>query len=216
MGENKLRRKGILIVVSGFAGCGKGTLMKCLLRDYENYALSVSMTTRKPRPGEIHGREYFFVSREEFEKKIEEDGLIEYACYVENYYGTPRAYVEEKMAEGKDVILEIEIQGALKIKKRFPDSILIFVMPPSAEVLYERLMNRGTESPEVIEKRMRRAAEESQGIEEYDYIVVNDELEACADRIHQIICSAHSTPERNEEFIQNIRKDLGRIWKGEK
>ena len=129
--ENAVNQKGILIVVSGFAGTGKGTLMKRLLQDYDNYALSVSMTTRSPRPGERDGIEYFFVTKEAFEEKIAQDGLVEYACYVGNYYGTPRAYVEEKLGEGKDVILEIEIQGALKIKEKFPDSVLIFVMPPS-------------------------------------------------------------------------------------
>ena len=137
-----MKKRGLLIVVSGFAGSGKGTLMKRLTGDYDNYALSVSMTTRKPRPGEVHGREYFFVTKEEFEQKIQDDGLIEYAVYVENYYGTPRAYVEEQMAKGKNVVLEIEIQGALKVKERFPEAVLIFVLPPSVKELYRRLKER--------------------------------------------------------------------------
>lgn len=211
-----MARKGILIVVSGFAGTGKGTLMKNLLEKYDNYALSISMTTRNPRGTEKDGVEYFFVSKEAFEEKIKQDGLIEYACYVGNYYGTPRAYVESQLEAGKDVILEIEIQGALKIKEKYPDSLLIFVMPPSAEVLKNRLVGRGTETPDVIEKRMRRAVEESEGIEKYDYIVVNDDLEVCTKDLHNIIRSAHEKPERNIEFIENIREELAQMWKGDK
>lgn len=203
-----MNRKGILVVVSGFAGCGKGTLMKRLLSDYDCYALSVSMTTRNPRPGEVHGREYFFVSKEEFERTIKEGGLIEYACYVEHYYGTPRAYVEEQLEQGKNVILEIETQGALSIKERFPEAALIFVLPPSVEELHRRLVNRGTEDAEVIKKRMHRAAGEAKEIEKYDYIVVNDDLDTCVEELHDIIEAAHHTTKKNEEFIQGIRNDL--------
>ena len=128
-----MREKGILIVVSGFSGSGKGTIMKELLKQYDNYALSISATTRNPRPGEKDGREYFFKTVEDFEKMIAKEELIEYARYVDNYYGTPRAYVEEQLDAGKDVILEIEIQGALKVKEKFPDTLLLFVTPPSAE-----------------------------------------------------------------------------------
>lgn len=204
----KMKRKGILIVVSGFSGAGKGTLMKRLMKEYENYALSISMTTRAPRSGETDGKEYFFVTKQQFEQKIEENGLVEYACYCENYYGTPREYVEQQLQEGRDVILEIEIQGALKIKKKFPTALLLFVMPPSAEELRKRLEGRGTESREVIEKRLQRAAKEAEGIEEYDYIVINDELEKCVQEMHQLIQAAHNTPDRNEEFINNMRKEL--------
>ena len=130
-----MREKGILIVVSGFSGSGKGTIMKELLKQYDNYALSISATTRNPRPGEEDGREYFFKTVEDFEKMIAKEELIEYARYVDNYYGTPRAYVEEQLEAGKDVILEIEIQGALKVKEKFPDALLLFVTPPSAEEL---------------------------------------------------------------------------------
>ena len=129
--------KGILVVVSGFSGSGKGTVMKRLMEKYDNYALSVSVTTRNPRPGEKDGEAYFFRTKEEFEQLIREDGLIEYAQYVENYYGTPRKYVEEQLAAGKDVILEIEIQGAMKIREKFPDTLLVFVCPPSMEELEE-------------------------------------------------------------------------------
>ncbi len=211
-----MERKGLLIVVSGFAGSGKGTMMKRLVEEYEGYALSVSMTTRKPRPGEVHGREYFFVTKEEFEQKIREGGLIEYAPYVENYYGTPREYVEKQMAAGKDVVLEIEIQGALKVKKRFPDSVLIFVLPPSVEELYRRLKNRGTETEDVIRKRMSRAAEEASMIGRYDYIVINDGVEESVRKLHSLIEAAHSSPGGNEEFIRGIRDGLEQLWKGEK
>ena len=137
-------KRGILVVVSGFSGAGKGTIMKRLLEDYsDSYALSISATTRLPRPGESHGREYFFVSKEEFEEMIEEDALIEYARYVNNYYGTPKDYVFRELEAGRDVILEIEIQGALKVKEAYPDTLLLFVSPPSAGELKDRLMNRG-------------------------------------------------------------------------
>lgn len=201
-------KKGILIVVSGFSGAGKGTLMKRLLEEYDNYALSISATTRSPRPGEVHGREYFFKSTEEFEKMIAQDELIEYAKYVSNYYGTPKEYVMEQLDAGKDVILEIEIQGALKVKKKYPDTLLLFVTPPSAQVLKDRLVGRGTETMDVIESRMKRAVEESQGVEAYDYLIVNDDLEVCVKEMHQVIQSEHDRVNRNEGFITQIRKEL--------
>ncbi len=203
-----MKRKGILIIVSGFSGAGKGTLVKKLLEEYSNYALSISATTRQPRPGEADGREYFFLQKEEFERKIAENGLIEYAAYCDNYYGTPREYVEQQLAAGKDVILEIEIQGALKVKKQYEEAVLLFVMPPSAEELRRRLVGRGTETKEVIDKRMHRAAEEAEGIEAYDYIVINDDLQTCVRQLHEIITAAHNTPGRNREFIENIRTEL--------
>jgi guanylate kinase len=203
-----MKRKGILIVVSGFSGAGKGTLMKRLLQQYDNYALSVSMTTRNPREGETNGKEYFFVTRQEFEEQIEKDGLVEYASYCDNYYGTPKKYVEEQLEAGKDVILEIEIQGALKIKEKFPQALLMFVTPPSAEELRRRLEGRGTESSEVIMKRLKRAAEEAEGVENYDYLVVNDDLEECVAHMHRLVEAAKNTPARNEELINNIRKEL--------
>lgn len=203
-----MKRKGILIIVSGFSGAGKGTLVKKLIEEYDGYALSISATTRQPRPGEEDGREYFFLQKEQFERKIAENGLIEYACYCDNYYGTPREYVERQLADGKDVILEIEIQGALKVRKQYDDALLLFVMPPSAEELRRRLVGRGTETEEVISKRMHRAAEEAEGIEEYDYIVVNDDLDMCVRQLHEIITAAHNTPGRNKEFIENIRTEL--------
>lgn len=207
--------KGILIVVSGFSGAGKGTLMKELLKNYPGqYMLSVSATTRRPRDGEVHGRDYFFISKEEFEKMIAEDQLIEYARYVDNYYGTPRAYVEQKLEEGKDVILEIEIQGAMKVKETFPETVLLFVTPPTAGELKNRLTGRGTESEDVINSRLRWAVEEADGMDRYDYLVVNDDLEACTKELHDIIQSEHRRSFRNTEFMEKIKQDLQRL-KGE-
>lgn len=203
-----MSRKGILMVLSGFSGAGKGTLVKGLLGKYDNYALSVSATTRKPRPGEEDGREYFFRSVEEFERMIEENAFIEYAKYVDNYYGTPKEYVQQKLNAGKDVILEIEIQGALKVKKEFPDTLLLFVMPPSAEQLRERLVGRGTESEAVIASRLATAVKEAEGIEAYDYLVINDDLDTCILQLHEIIQSEHYRVDRNQEMIEKMRREL--------
>ena len=198
--------KGILVVVSGFSGAGKGTVMKRLMEKYDNYALSVSVTTRSPRPGEQDGKEYFFRTRDEFEKLIEEDALLEYAQYVENYYGTPRSYVEEQLQAGRNVILEIEIQGAMKIKEKIPEALLVFVTPPTVEELERRLTGRGTETAQVIADRLARAGEEAEGMGQYDYILVNDTVEECVDHLHQIIVSEHSRVSRNAEFIADIQK----------
>ena len=209
-----MEQRGILMVLSGFSGAGKGTLVKALLKKYNDYALSISMTTRAPREGERDGVEYFFSTREKFEETIVENGLIEYALYCGNYYGTPRAYVEEQMAAGKNVILEIEIQGALKIKEKFLESLLIFVTPPSADELKRRLEGRGTESADVIAQRLARATEESEGIEAYDYIVVNDDLDTCVDEVHRLVEAARRAPVRCQEFIKEIREELKEFSKG--
>lgn len=203
-----MAQRGILIVVSGFSGSGKGTIMKALMKKYENYALSISATTRGPRTGEVDGQEYFFKTVGEFEKMIAKDELIEYARYVNNYYGTPRAYVEEQLAAGKDVILEIEIQGALKVKEKFPDTLLLFVTPPSAKILKERLIGRGTETMEVIEERMNRAIEEAESMDKYDYLVINDELERCVEEVHQIIQGEHRRSFRNTTFMEYMKEEL--------
>lgn len=204
----KNQDKGILIVVSGFSGAGKGTLMKKLLENYDNYALSVSATTRAPRQGETHGKEYFFKTVEEFEKMIAQDELIEYAKYVDNYYGTPESYVTDQLEAGRDVILEIEIQGALKVKEKYPDTLLLFVTPPSAEELKARLVGRGTESMEVIEARMRRAIEEAQYMDSYDYLIVNDDLDVCMEDMHQVIQAEHKKVNHCQKMIADIKKEL--------
>ena len=203
-----MNHQGILVVVSGFSGAGKGTLMKELLKRYDNYALSISATTRAPREGETDGKEYFFVTKEQFEKMRDERKLIEYAQYVNNYYGTPKEYVEQKMAAGKDVILEIEIQGALKVKKRFPDALLLFVTPPSAEELRRRLVGRGTETLEVINARLARAAEEASGMEAYDYLLINDDLDRCVEEMHQLIQLQHRKTSYHLDFLSKMREDL--------
>lgn len=210
-----MSRRGILVVVSGFAGSGKGTLMKELTGKYDNYALSVSATTRNPRPGEVEGREYFFKTVEEFRTMIEADAFVEYAQYVSNYYGTPKEYVEKQLEAGKDVILEIEIQGALQVKEKFPETLLLFVTPPTAEILKERLVGRGTETMPVIEARLARAAEEAEGIEKYDYLIINDKLDECVMTMHEIIQNEHVRTFRNKEFIKNMREGLKSFSKGE-
>ena len=203
-----MNNQGVLVVVSGFSGAGKGTLMKALLTKYDNYALSISATTRNPREGEEDGREYFFKTREEFEQMIENDELVEYAEYVGNYYGMPKAYVTSGMEAGKDVLLEIEIQGALKIKQKFPEAVLIFVTPPSAEELRRRLVKRGTEPVETINARLSRAAKEAEGIEDYDFLLVNDEIDECVDRMHGLIQAMHARVGNHLNLIRTIREEM--------
>ena len=206
-----MNEHGVLAVISGFSGAGKGTLMKALLEKYDNYALSISATTRNPREGEADGREYFFVTEDRFKEMIGQDALIEYAQYVNHYYGTPKEYVLNQMEQGKDVLLEIEIQGALKVKERFPEAILIFVMPPSAEELKRRLVGRGTESMDVIHARLRRAVEEAEGMDSYDYILINDDIASCTERLHQMIIVQHSRVSNNLAFLSQIREELKNI-----
>ena len=208
--------KGVLTVVSGFSGAGKGTVMKRLIQKYDDYALSISVTTRNPREGERDGIEYFFKTKEEVEAMIENDEFLEYARYVDNYYGTPRFYVEEMLAKGKNVILEIEIQGAMQIKAKNQEAVLVFVTPPSFEELRNRLIGRGTETADVIESRLRRASEEAEGMLSYDYILVNDQVEDCVDRLHQIILSERAKTQRNEEFINTIQQEARIFMKGDK
>lgn len=203
--------RGILTVVSGFAGSGKGTVMKKLIAEHDNYALSISATSRAPRPGEEEGVSYFFKTREQFEEMIKADALLEYAEYVGNYYGTPKDFVFSKMDEGRDVILEIELQGAMQIKKKYPDTLLIFLTPPSAQELYDRLKGRGTETDEVIAKRMKRASEEVQSVKDYDYLVINDNIDDCTARVHDIIQSAHHTTGHEAAMIERLKTELEAI-----
>ena len=205
-----MKDKGLLLVISGFSGAGKGTVVKRLLEQHNDYALSISATTRSPREGEQDGREYFFKSKEEFEKMIEASELIEYARYVDNYYGTPRKFVEDELAAGHVVILEIEVQGAMKIKEQYPEAILLFITAPSIDVLKNRLIGRGTETAEVVEKRMRRAAEEAESIDQYEFIVSNEEgkLEDCMNTIHSIIESESCRITKRQEFVESLREGL--------
>ena len=220
-----MENKGKLVVISGFSGAGKGTLMKALMKEYgDSYALSVSATTRNPRPGEMDGGDYFFVTKDKFEQMIAEDALIEYAQYVGNYYGTPKEYVQQQLDLGKNVILEIEIQGALKIKEKFPDTVLMFVTAPNANELKNRLVGRGTETPEVIAARLSRACEESMGMEKYDYLVINDTIENGISLIDRLICDERSGNKENNrahrvsaniDFINQMRENLKSFSKGE-
>ena len=199
--------RGVLTVISGFSGAGKGTVVKQLLQEYD-YGLSISATTRSPREGEQDGREYFFKTKEEFEKMIREHQLIEYAQYVGNYYGTPKEYVVQQLEQGKDVILEIEMQGALRVREILPEVNLIFLTPPTVDELERRLVSRGTETAEVICERMARAKEESAYMNEYDYVVINDDLDECVENVHQLIRSLHYKREQQEGFIQKIKQEL--------
>lgn len=191
--ENK---KGLLIVVSGPSGSGKGTVLSQLFSQRGGMFYSVSATTRAPRPGEEDGRQYYFLTREEFERRIEKGDMLEYATYCENYYGTPKSAVEKKCADGLDVVLEIEVQGAKKVMKACPDCVSIFIAPPSAEELERRLRGRGTESEEVVKERLETAIAEIGSAGDYDYIVVNDEVRAAADRIDSIVTAEKSKAKR--------------------
>lgn len=186
--------RGLLLVISGPSGVGKGTVCKELVD--EGTIMSVSATTRKPRPGEEHGVNYFFYDTETFEKMIDEDAFMEYARYCDNYYGTPLAFVEENLSKGKNVILEIEVQGAMKIKENHPEGVYIFILPPSLDELRNRIVGRGTETEEVINKRMAQAAKELPFAGEYDYLVENDSVENAVARIHAIMLSESLKTER--------------------
>ncbi|MCD2492690.1 guanylate kinase [Lacrimispora sp. NSJ-141] len=211
-----MSKEGLILVVSGFSGVGKGTVVKHLLEKYDNYALSVSATTRAPREGETNGKEYFFMNEDEFSAMADSGQLIEYAGYVGHHYGTPREYVKRRLEAGVDIILEIEIQGALNVKRQYPDAVLVFVIPPDAATLKRRLVGRGTETLPVIEERLKRAVEESEGMEQYDYLLVNDDLETCVEELHQIMRCEHRKAGLNQELIDCIRDDLKRFVKGER
>jgi guanylate kinase len=203
-----MKNRGSLVVISGFAGAGKGSILNEMMKRHEGYAYSVSATTRPPRPGETDGVNYFFISREKFREMIDRGELLEYASYVDNYYGTPRSYVERMLDEGRDVLLEIDIQGAMNIRRSMPEALLVFVLPPSAKVLEKRLTGRGTETPELVKKRLARAAEEAAGVGDYDYIIVNDTIEESAESLHQLIQAQRLKTSRNAPFIKQIRKEL--------
>ncbi len=192
-----MKGKGLLVVISGPAGTGKGTVVNELVKD-DNIVVSVSATTRSPREGEKDGVHYHFITREQFKQMIDNDDLLEYAQYCGNFYGSPKKMAEEKMKEGKDVILEIEVQGCEKIKKKNPDCVSIFIMPPSMEELERRLRKRGTETEEVILKRMERAKEEVALAKNYDYIVVNGPLEECVADVMSVINAEKLRAERFE------------------
>ena len=211
-------QKGILAVISGFSGAGKGTLVKELLTRHEQeYCLSISATTRIPREGEVDGQHYFFLDKSVFEQRIQEERFLEHACYVDNYYGTPKDFVFNKLSQGISVILEIEMQGALKVKERYPETVLIFVTPPTAEELEARLRGRGTETEEVILSRLSRASEEVTYMYKYDYIVLNEngKVVECAENIHQIIEAEKRKAVYGGELVEQLTEGLAAYKKGE-
>lgn len=199
--------KGILFILSGPSGVGKGTVRKELFDQATHLKYSISMTTRDKRPGEIDGVDYFYKTKEAFEKLIEQNQLLEYAQYVNNYYGTPRNYVEETLAKGHDVFLEIEVQGALQVKKNFPEGVFIFLFPPSLDELKNRIVNRGTESNDLVLNRLREARKEIEMMDAYDYVVVNDQVDLAVSRIQSIIQSEHLKRERIAKQYKKILED---------
>ena len=199
--------RGLLIVFSGPSGVGKGTVRAKIFENENNFDYSVSMTTRAQRPGEVDGKDYYFRTREEFEEMIRKGEMLEYAEYVGNYYGTPLTYVNQTLDEGKDVFLEIEVQGALQVKEKVPDGVFVFLTPPDLEEPRGRLVGRGTDSAEVINNRMMKAKEEIRLMSEYDYAVVNDKVELAAERVIKIIEAEHYRVDRvMERYAHMIEK----------
>ena len=196
--------EGLLIVVSGPSGCGKGTICNELLKRNNNVNISISATTRKPRVGEIDGQSYFFVSEEKFKEMIENNEFIEYAHVHSNFYGTPKKFVLDKLGKGEDVLLEIDVQGALQIKKIYPKGVYIFILPPSMDELKDRITKRGTETESDILKRLKTAYEELNYAKEYDYLVVNDELLDAVGKVESIITAEKCKTERKIDIIKNI------------
>jgi len=199
-------RKGALIIVSGPSGTGKGTIMNEYFKKYteDNSFLSISATTRAPRPGEKEGVNYYYKTKEEFEHLINTDGLAEWAEFCGNYYGTPKKAVLDMINAGKNVVLEIEVQGAMQVKKTFPDAACVFVLPPSFKELRKRLVERQTESEDVIDTRLRRAKQEVMLIDNYDYILINDELDAAVDTFHSIVIAESQKINRNKNIINEV------------
>lgn len=204
----KSKKRGSIIVISGTTCAGKGTVIEKLLKTEENVKLSVSYTSREKRSGEIEGGNYYFVTREEFEKKIEQGDFLEYALVHDNYYGTPKAEINEELNKGNDVILEIDVVGAMNVKKMFPEVILIFIMAPSMEVVRERIKARGKETPEQIIRRFQTAYQEINEIPKYNYVVVNDILEEAVNKVKSILVSEKCRVDRIEEILVSNQEEV--------
>lgn len=198
-------------MISGFSGAGKSTITRKLIAEYDNYAYSVSATTRAPRPGEVNGKDYFYVTKDEFEGMIRDGKLLEHNRYVENYYGTPKEYVLEKMEEGKDVILEIDVNGARQVKEAFPEAVTIFVTAENASVLAERLKGRGTETADVIRKRLTQTLDETGAVEGYDFLIINDDLEETTAHMDRLIQDQHMRVKEQKSYISSFRNDMEKI-----
>lgn len=197
-------KRGLLLVVSGPSGAGKGTVCKRLVEKRDDVFLSISATTRAPRQGEVDGKHYYFIREEDFQSRIKNGGMLEHAVFCGNYYGTPKQAVDEMLAAGKNVILEIEVQGAMKVRSHYPEGVYIFVLPPSMQELRKRLTERGTEAPEVVEERLGTAAWEFTHIQKYNYILLNDDVEQAVCRLEAIIDAEHCRTERNIKFIEEV------------
>ncbi len=202
-----MSKRGLLVVFSGPSGVGKGTIIRPFIQSHPNIKLSVSATTRAPRPGEVDGVNYHFISKEDFEQMLEDGELLEHAVYSGNYYGTPRGKVEELLDEGYDVVLEIEVQGAQQVRRRCPNAVSVFVMPPSFAELAKRLTGRKTESPEVIERRLAIARREMDLAYEYDYILLNDNIYEAVEKLGTIIEAAKCTPKHMRDFIDEVNQN---------
>lgn len=199
---------GELFIISGPSGAGKGTICKRLLEDADNMVLSVSATTRAPREGEIDGESYFFIDKKTFLERVEAGGFLEYAEVYENYYGTPKENVMEKLEQGIDVVLEIDIQGAKKVKEAYPEGIFIFILPPSLKELRRRLIGRGTDSIEVIEKRLSKTLDEIRQIYSYDYFVINDDLDVSVSEVESIVIAEHDrVVDHGEELVKMFEEE---------
>ncbi|MBQ6469561.1 MAG: guanylate kinase [Lachnospiraceae bacterium] len=208
-------QKGILFVLSGFSGAGKGTIMQSFFEQYEGFVLTISATSREPRENEEHGVHYFFVTREEFEDRIRNGNLIEYTEYQGNYYGTPRDFVVSNLEKGLDVFLEIEVEGAENIRKQYPDAVTIFVTTPTPQELQRRLRGRGTNTEEQIRGRLKRAVEEATLVDNYDYLLINDDLDECVRTLHAITQSEHRKQNRTPDFDEWFKGELTKMLEQE-
>ena len=208
-----VKGKGLLVVISGFSGAGKSRITKKLISDY-GYAYSVSATTRNPREGEQDGVDYFFISKNEFEEMISNGKLLEYNCYVGNYYGTPKEYVLRQMEDGHDVILEIDVNGAAQVKKAYPEAVTVFVTAPDAFELKNRLTGRGTETAEVVKQRLQRAIEETESVKDYDFMIINDDLDLTVKHMDSLIRDQHMRTANQVSYVETFKKEMTDLING--